>query len=320
MTPDCQRKFRLPMRDILSRLMRKFGADRITALVPKGNTVLHKRIRNLRKMAARKQREWEARKENNEVDDDDEDFKSRALPASLDEILAEINTDDEEEEEENSKNKAKNKGKNKEVKKRSTWIKEDNEDIVDFLDSSAGQAIASKRPILKAARDRNVSQDDVHESGFKVDKTTGKLIITDDGNKKEDTIAKMDFMEDIDEFLGMKDGAQDGKIKNRKRTLSEGTNEQAEPPKKVAGLSSSIDSKKKVAKKRHDYGSEFRSRKAGGDMMKKGKLSPYAYVQFSKDRLNKRKKAKYEGQFTSLVRGAKRGLAKGSKKRRRNKM
>lgn len=320
MTPDCQRKFRQQVRDILSRLMRKFGADRIIALVPKGNTVLHKRIRNLRKIAARKQREWEARKESNEVEDDDEDFKSRALPASLDEILAEINTDDEEEEEETSKNKAKNKGKNKEVKERSTWIKEDNEGIVDFLDSSAGQAIASKRPILKAARDRKVSQDDVHESGFKVDKTTGKLIITDDGSKKEDTIAKMDFIEDIDEFLGMKDGAQDGKIKNRKRTLSEGTNEQAEPPKKVGGLSSSIDSKKKVAKKRHDYGSEFRSRKAGGDMMKKGKLSPYAYVQFSKDRLNKRKKAKYEGQFTSLVRGAKRGLAKGSKKRRRSKM
>lgn len=60
---------------------------------------------------------------------------------------------------------------------------------MDFLDSSAGQAIASKRPILKAARDRKVSQDDVHESGFKVDKTTGKLIITDDGSKKEDTIA-----------------------------------------------------------------------------------------------------------------------------------
>lgn len=49
----------------------------------------------------------------------------------------------------------------------------------------------------------------------------------------------MDFIEDIDEFLGMKDGAQDGKIKNRKRTLSEGTNEQAEPPKKVTTYNTS---------------------------------------------------------------------------------
>lgn len=42
-------------------------------------------------------------------------------------------------------------------------------------------------------------------------------------------------MEDIDEFLDMKAGAQDGKIKKRQRTQSEGSSELLEPPKKVWG-------------------------------------------------------------------------------------
>lgn len=41
-------------------------------------------------------------------------------------------------------------------------------------------------------------------------------------------------------------------------------------------------------KNKYDYGSEFRSKKAGGDIVKKGSVLPYAYVQFSKDKLNKR--------------------------------
>ncbi|XP_045596456.2 RRP12-like protein [Procambarus clarkii] len=321
--PDCQRKFRLKTRDILVRLMRKFGADRITALVPSGDTILHKRIRNLRKLEARKQREREARKDSEGMSDDD-DFKSRALPASLDEVLDEIDTDDDDDEEEQEgkgKKKARPKGKGREeANKKSTWIKEDSDDIVDFLDSSAGQSIVSKRPVMKANYDSRSTKGDAGGGGFKVDKITGKLIITDDGSvEKTDGTTKMSFMEDIDEFLGMKEGAQDGKIKNRKRKLSGGSDEQTEPPNKVASSGPNTDSKKRATKKRHDYGSEFRSKKAGGDMMKKGKMSPYAYVQFSKDRLNKRKKAKYDGQFTSLVRGARKGVVKGSKKRGRNK-
>ncbi|KAG7165273.1 RRP12-like protein [Homarus americanus] len=323
MVPDCQRRFRLKTRDILDRLMRKFGADRIAALVPRGNTALQKRIRNLRKIAARKQRERDARKQSEDVSDD-EDFTSRALPASLDEILAEIDTDNEEDEEEGAtKSKGKGKGRGKQEgkkKKKITWIKEDTENIVDLLDASAGQALVSKRPTLKAARDRGASKEDGSTSGFQVDKGTGKFIIKEDNSKeKKDSVSKMDFMEDIDEFLGMKAGAQGGKIKNRKRTFSGGSSEQVEPPVKVATVTTGKDGKKKVSKKAHDYGSEFRSKKAGGDMMKKGKVSPYAYVQFSKDRLNKRKKAKYEGQFTSLVKGARKGVAKGSKKKGRNK-
>ena len=46
----------------------------------------------------------------------------------------------------------------------------------------------------------------------------------------------MDFMEDVDEYLGLKEAAQSGKIKNRKRTLSVGSDEDDTfvPPTKVS--------------------------------------------------------------------------------------
>lgn len=46
----------------------------------------------------------------------------------------------------------------------------------------------------------------------------------------------IEFMEDLDEFLEMKAGVKEGKIKQRKRNLSEGSEENEEPPNKVGKL------------------------------------------------------------------------------------
>ena len=67
--------------------------------------------------------------------------------------------------------------------------------------------------------------------------------------------------------------------------------------------------------KRVDYGAEYRSSKARGDVKRKGKPDPFAYVPLSKSVLNKRKKAKLQGQFKGLVRAARKGAAVGSKMR-----
>ena len=45
----------------------------------------------------------------------------------------------------------------------------------------------------------------------------------------------------------------------------------------------------------------------------KGRPDPHAYVPLQKSSLNKRKKAKFEGQFKSLVKATKRGAAKAGK-------
>uniref|UniRef100_A0A2M4A4V3 Uncharacterized protein n=1 Tax=Anopheles triannulatus TaxID=58253 RepID=A0A2M4A4V3_9DIPT len=71
----------------------------------------------------------------------------------------------------------------------------------------------------------------------------------------------------------------------------------------------------KTAKSNASTGTEYRSKKAAGDMLKKGKHEPYAYVPLSRNSLNRRKRAKNAGQFKSIARGARKGAAAGSKKR-----
>lgn len=319
MQNDCQRKYRLQTKYLFDKLMRKFGADRIMVLVPQDDDILQKRLRNLRKEVARRQR---LAKENEDAQEtDDEDFGDGG-PQSIEEILAEIDRDIEDDGESKNKKTKENKTKKKGENKKATYIKETGEDeIVDLLDGSANQAVVSKRPTMKATA--NGASKDKKEEHFKTDKATGKFIITDkDEEMAQDgklaSNKKMEFLDDLDEFLAIKEGAQDGKIKKRKRTFSTGSNDSMQPPLKTTGLSEKGTNgsgvpDKKIVKKKWDYGSEFKSKKAKGDMMKKDKLSPYSYVPFSKDRLNKRKKQKYAGQFSSLVKGAKKGVAKGTK-------
>ena len=74
---------------------------------------------------------------------------------------------------------------------------------------------------------------------------------------------------------------------------------------------------KEVAKSKQpsEFGSEYRSTKARGDVKRKGRPDPYAYIPLNKSDLNKRKRAKNEGQFKSVVAAAKKGAAAGGRKK-----
>lgn len=61
----------------------------------------------------------------------------------------------------------------------------------------------------------------------------------------------------------------------------------------------------------------FSIQKAKGDIKKKGKPDPYAYVPLMRQKLNKRKEAKLRGQFSGLLQKAKKGSAAGTKQRRK---
>lgn len=77
MTEDCKRHFRLKIRDILDRLVRKYGCESLTPFVPNDDTVMYKRLRNLRKLNARKKRRKES--EQDEYSDEEE-FTVKAKP------------------------------------------------------------------------------------------------------------------------------------------------------------------------------------------------------------------------------------------------
>lgn len=80
MTEDCKRHFRLKVRDILDRLVRKYGCDSITPHVHESDKVMHRRLRNLRKLNARKKKQKEVQKKEEEEQSDDEEFAVRAKP------------------------------------------------------------------------------------------------------------------------------------------------------------------------------------------------------------------------------------------------
>lgn len=130
MTDDCKRHFRLKVRDILDRLVRKYGAESITPHVPATDTIMHKRLKNLRKLNARKKKQKELQKEQEEDAGSEEDFIVHAKPKSVEEILADSDSEYEDMETDEQK-PVKNK------KKANTWIEEDPDSIVDFTDPSA---------------------------------------------------------------------------------------------------------------------------------------------------------------------------------------
>lgn len=66
-----------------------------------------------------------------------------------------------------------------------------------------------------------------------------------------------------------------------------------------SGYSRYSSSSKKSAASRNT-GSEYKASKAGGDLKKKGKHEPYAYVALSRNSLNRRKRGKSGNQFKSI--------------------
>lgn len=70
MNDDCKRHFRLKVRDILDRLVRKYGCEAITPHVPSTDTVMYKRLRNLRKLNARKKKSKEDKNNDDKSSDE----------------------------------------------------------------------------------------------------------------------------------------------------------------------------------------------------------------------------------------------------------
>lgn len=137
MTDDCKRHMRIKIRDILDRLVRKYGCDALTPHIPISDTVMYKRLRNLRKLNVRKKRMKERRKE----EDDDSTYDEFVIDSkhkSVNEILADSDSEDDMEIDDELNTKSGN------SKKSETWIEEDGDTIVDFTDPSARTKIIGK--------------------------------------------------------------------------------------------------------------------------------------------------------------------------------
>lgn len=135
MNEDCKRHFRQKVRDIFTKLIRKYGIGPISSMVPVSDAILHKRLKNINKIedAKRKKRELERTKKL----ENDMEFNAKRRPKSIEEILA-----DSDEEFETTENEKSTKSK-KRTSRKDAWIQENKGTIVDLIDPAAARNITS---------------------------------------------------------------------------------------------------------------------------------------------------------------------------------
>ncbi|XP_033220095.1 RRP12-like protein [Belonocnema kinseyi] len=317
MTDDCKRHFRQKVRDILVKMARKFGIETITAMVPRSDENMHKRLKNIRKIEARKQKAKEEVK--NKEEDSDEEFNLKRMPKSIDEILAD--SDDEFEDVE-----MKDAGRNPKQPRRKTWIQESEDNIVDFADPTVSKSIYATKPGTSGANPVKEKSKDI---AFKT-APDGRLIITDDkddesddGDEGKKKKKKLSFLgTDEDDYEVDEDDTKSVKStkSTKKRKHSESGSlysEAVSASSKYRAGGSGIHRPVKTTKTEKDTGAEYRGKKAQGDIKRKGKHDPYAYVPLSRSSLNKRKKMKNAGKFKNIISGAKKGAQLGRKNQKR---
>ncbi|XP_072293683.1 RRP12-like protein [Eucyclogobius newberryi] len=282
---DVRRHFRTKLKNIFTRFIRKFGYDLVKSMLPAEH---HKVLANIRKAEARSKRSKQAAEHQEDSDDEEDAPQNKA--ESIEDILAESDSDMSEDE---AKPK---KGQKKAGKaKAKAWLKEgEDDDPLNFLDPKVSQRVLATNPELKKSTKK--------EHGFKVT-SDGRLIIRDE---EEDNVKTKDGeMDDILEEAGVK-----SKKTQKRRFKDDNFDEEMdiEPELKYKAGGSGIH--RQLGK---DTGAEYKSKKGKGDMKQKGKLDPYAYIPLKKAQLNRRKRAKLQGQFKGMVRGAQKGALTGKK-------
>ncbi|XP_016132391.1 RRP12-like protein [Sinocyclocheilus grahami] len=283
---DMRRHFRVKLKNIYTKLIRKFGFELVKSMLPADQ---HKILVNIRKTEARNKRRKLVIK-TEEDGSDTEDEKPKVKEESIEDILAETDSDSDEDE------KPK-KGQKKPMKKGQAWLKEGvSDEPLNFLDPKAAQRVLATNPNLKKAIKT--------EHGFRMT-SDGRLIIKEE-EEDDDYKAKDAEMDDVLEEAGIKTK------KNPKRKMHDDLDDDMDVKPTMKYKAGGIGIHRPLDR-RPEFGTEYKSKKGKGDVKKAGKCDPYAYVPLKKAQLNRRKKAKLQGQFKGMVRGAKKGARSGSR-------
>ncbi|XP_014218682.1 RRP12-like protein [Copidosoma floridanum] len=308
MTEDCKRHWRQKVRDILIKLVRKFGVDVIADMVPPSDLVMHKRLKNIRKIETRKQTLKEQKMNGQNDDESLEEFNVKRKQKSLEEILADsdeelCDTDDE-----------KSVKTHKKKREKKTWIQESTDNIVDFADPATAKNITTMKPNISSGFNTTTKS---KSSSFKT-ASDGRLIIADDSNDSSEDEGKKKKKNKLpfDPSDGQ-DSASDHDDNDSKTILSM---KKVEKKRKLSGSTASVISTArstatskyqaggsgihrplKKVKKVLEPGEEYRSKKGFGDVKRKGKPDPYAYIPLKRSALNRRNKAKVKKSFKNIL-------------------
>eukprot|EP00118_Oscarella_pearsei_P000870 m.6009 g.6009 ORF g.6009 m.6009 type:complete len:1265 (+) comp14703_c0_seq2:70-3864(+) len=293
--------FRSKSKVLFERLIRKLGYEIVQKMVPESHLKL---IVNIRKTNDRNKR---LKSKGKMVDESQKPTQHRRYETLL------YSSDDEGSDKEEETGR-RIKGKVKRLKPAKTWIKETEDEPVDFLDQGVVRKVLASNPKRHSGTFRPRRND------FEIT-SDGKIVVEEEKETKEDdsqmTRSRKRKRSAIDDASGSEDGGDEGRA----------------PPKRPAiGIHRRLDSKEKV---KVEYGAEYRAKvlpsyqqanytnsslqKARGDVKIAGKADPYAYVRLDTAQLNRRKQAKLGGKFKGLMTAAKRGAQFGHKQRTKSK-
>ncbi|CAL8284031.1 unnamed protein product [Arctogadus glacialis] len=290
---DMKRHFRTKLKNIFTKLTRKFGFELVKSMLPVEH---HKVLINIRKSEARTKRRKEVEEE--PEDSDSEADAPKHQSQNIEDILADSDSEMSDDEGGKGKKKA-----GKQTLKGRAWLKEGEQDEpLNFLDPTVSQRVLATNPKKKSRAK------ELH--GFQLT-TDGRLIIKD-GDDEEDDVKK-DAEDDLKDILE-EAGVRTKKTQKRKYDeddLDEDMETDAKSKYKAggSGIHRSLGGGR-------DSGAEYKSKKGKGDVKKTGKVDPYAYIPLRKATLNRRKKAKLQGQFKGMVRGVQKGAQSGKKMKR----
>ncbi|KAM8923920.1 RRP12-like protein [Pelodytes ibericus] len=292
---DMRRHFRVKLRNIFTKFIRKFGFDLVKSMLPEE---YHKVLVNIRKAEA-KNKKQKTLKQSTALDQEDQDKESAKLRGdSIDDLLADTDEDDEPDEKPSKQQKKQSR------QKSHAWLKEGEEDEpLNFLDANAAQRVLATKPGMRGVK---VKHD------FKTT-SDGRLIIPKDDDDKEETSKAVDEeMADLMQEVGIRRN----KAQKKRFREDENEGETAENPSQYKAGGSGIH---RPFSREPEIGTNYKSKKGKGDVKQKGKHDPYAYIPLNKANLNRRKKAKLQGQYKGLVKAAQRGAQSGRRKRKERK-
>ncbi|KAG0291473.1 hypothetical protein BGZ96_005168 [Linnemannia gamsii] len=306
--------FKVKVRHILERLVRRFGYDDVVVFVPEADKKL---LINIKKRRERAKRNKKNGSSGMDMDgDDDEEDEEDTSKKSNKPLYMQTNfgsayedalygsesdlSDDDEDDEGTNEGKASQKKSNKKKQGADAWIKEDGDTPLDFLDRTVVSRVTASHPSTQNPRKlKDLS------SAFKTS-SDGKLVINDsedeneggddDEEVDEETMeldqAENNYLESLKSVDGFTRG-QGGRIKFNKTNKRGVVGKDDDTEMEQAGGAGPIRSKGlKDQRPAKLMGQDFKAKKAGGDVKKKGRVDPYAYVP-----------------LTSLRKGAKEGLS-----------
>ncbi|KAG1463939.1 hypothetical protein G6F56_005184 [Rhizopus delemar] len=271
--------FKVNVRHMFERLIRKFGFDTVANMMPEDDRKMINNIQKRRLRAKRKKTAVQA-----DSDDEDNEVSARtaakkgAFQDAYEEVLygsdSEIDDDSDDETVQTVKAaadalKQQKKKKNKQLQQQQAFIREDEDSPLDFLDRSALGHISSSKPVQRKVK---------NNKGAFAENEDGRLMIAEPTKGGEQVEG-----EQVPEDYYMQHVTNpDGFVRDKRNRIKFKKGKDAQDDSMEVDDEEGPSKKKNVTQRFEKIGKEFRSKKAGGDVKRKGQVDPYSYVPLNK--------------------------------------